>query len=93
MYQTLASLARERDVAIEPVLRYHTGALDARSGGDDDTLYRLCAEAAASLSHCDSVLLAQFLMTGAYDAAKAATGLSVFTGPDGSVSRLLQLAT
>ena len=75
------------------MVRFHTGALDARSGGDDDTHHRLCAEAAASLGHCDSVLLAQFSMTGASDTVEAATGLSVFTGPDSSVSRLLQLAT
>ena len=75
------------------MLRFVAGALNARSGGDDDTHHRLCAEAAASLGHCDSVLLAQFSMTGACDAVEAATGLSVFTGPDGSVSRLLQLAT
>ena len=75
------------------MLRYHTGALDARSGGDDDTHHRLCAEAAASLGNCDSVLLAQFYMTGACDAVEAATGLSVFTGPNNSVSRLLQLLT
>ena len=84
-------LAESQGKAIEisPVLA--TGAMQALNDGDPATHDRRCAEAAADLSDCDVVLLAQASMARAQAAVAETTGGVVLTSPASAVSKMRRL--
>jgi len=63
-------------------------AMPALAAGDTATHDRLVAEAAATLAHCDTVLLAQFSMARARDAVSERVAAPVLTSPDSAVDAL-----
>jgi Asp/Glu/Hydantoin racemase len=65
------------------------GAMEALAAGDSETHDRLIAEAAAKLTDCDVVMLAQFSMARAHSAVTEAVGsMPVLTSPDSAIRRL-----
>jgi len=92
---TITSLAAELETAAEAgglnpeiELRHVAGALDALNAGRADDHHRLVADAAAGMKGVDVLVLAQFSMVGARDAAEQASGVPVLTAPDEAVRKL-----
>ena len=83
---------REAQRAAGKSIRVHgtvaAGAMEALGAGDAATHNRLIAETAKTLSNCDVVCFAQFSMSGAAQAAAAASGRRVLTTPDSAVTKL-----
>lgn len=69
------------------------GALAALDRGDAAEHDRLAAAAAARITECDVIALAQFSLARAADAVHAATGRPVLTTPDSAVRKLKRLLT
>lgn len=88
---TLASMPPEfpADVTLVPMLA--DGALAALDAGDGEAHDRLAAVAAAGLTACDVIALAQFSLARAAPAVAAATGRPVFTTPGSAVAKLRRL--
>ncbi len=85
-----AAAARKR-VAPKITLRHVPGALEALNAGDGGRHDALIADAAAALADADVLLLAQFSMVRARDAAASAQRRPVLTAPDEAVSKLKAL--
>lgn len=66
-------------------------AMAALDTGDRDTHNRLLAEAAPQLSGCDTVMLAQFSTSFAFEAVSRVLDARVLTSPHSAVSRLRSL--
>ncbi|HEY0184034.1 MAG TPA: aspartate/glutamate racemase family protein [Rhodopila sp.] len=91
---TLASMPPEFEaVAPEATLvpRLAEGALAALNGGDSAGHDAAAVRAAASLTDCDLIALAQFSLSQAAGAVAAATGKTVLTTPDSAVRKLRHL--
>jgi Asp/Glu/hydantoin racemase len=88
---TLASMPAEfpADVRINTFLV--EGALAALDRGDTETHDRLVEHAAASVTDCDVVALAQFSLARSAARVARATGKRVLTTPDSAVRKLRQL--
>jgi hypothetical protein len=91
---TLASMPEEftrlaPGVTIVPALAQ--GALSLLDAGDGDGHDRSAATAAASLTECDVVVLAQFSLARARHVVERATGLPVLTTPDSAVRKLMRM--
>jgi hypothetical protein len=76
--------ARLTTVMVEP-------AMTALRAGDAATHNRLVAEAAASMTACDAIVLAQFSTARAAGAARSMTRIPVLTSPDTAVAKLKSL--
>jgi len=94
-HPTVASLSEQIQAraetlgqAIELDARYVPEALDALHAGDPERHDRLIAAATAELPEVDAVLLAQFSMARAADAARARSSAPVLTSPASAVARL-----
>jgi len=87
----IAAAAKARGLAPAVTLRYVPGALDALNDGRADEHHRLVADAAAGMADLDVLMLAQFSMVGAREAAEAAAGVKVLTAPDEAVGKLKSL--
>ncbi|MDB6176207.1 aspartate/glutamate racemase family protein [Paracoccus sp. Z330] len=61
------------------------GALEAKLRGDSGLHDQLIAQMAASIKGVDAIMLAQFSMSGAADAVRAATDLPVLTSPQSAI--------
>jgi len=91
---TLASMPPEFDVmaplaTLVPCLA--EGALAALNAGDPAGHDAAAVRAAARLSDCDVIALAQFSLSQAAGAVAAATGKTVLTTPDSAVRKLRRL--
>lgn len=87
----LKTAAAKQGITPEISLRHVPGALEALNAGDDDRHHALVAEAAAALTDVDVILLAQFSMVGARDAAAKAQPRPVLTAPEEAVGKLKSL--
>jgi hypothetical protein len=88
---TLASMPAEFPPGIEIETRYVAGALEALDRGDGAEHDRLVAEAAATMSGCGCIALAQFSLARAAGRVAERTGLQVVTTPDSAVRKLRRL--
>jgi hypothetical protein len=91
---TLASMPPEFSVvapAVTMVPCLADGALAALNRGDGAEHDAAAVRAAAGLSDCDVIALAQFSLSRAADAVAAATGKTVLTTPDSAVRKLRRL--
>jgi Asp/Glu/hydantoin racemase len=68
-------------------------AMAALTAGNAEQHDRLIAEAAARLTHCDIVMLAQFSMARARSAVQQVLGDKVLTSPDSAIARLKAVLT
>ncbi len=78
-------MARSRGARATLATACAPDAMAALNRGDGATHDRLLAEAAASLTDCDAIMLAQFSTARAREAVAAATGRPVLTSPDSAV--------
>ena len=90
---TLASMPPEFPAGVEVRPKLAEGALAALDAGDGAAHDRLAAEAAAALSDCDVIALAQFSLARAREAVAARTGVKILTTPESAVRRLRALLT
>ena len=67
------------------------GALAALNAGDPNGHDAAAVRAAAALTDCDVIALAQFSLSQAADAVAAASGKTVLTTPDSAVRKLRRL--
>lgn len=95
---TIDSLTRELDAAAgarglapEIDIRHVPGALDALAGGRGDEHDALITAAAAGMTGCDVLMLAQFSMARARDAIAEEPGRPVLAAPDAAVLKLKEL--
>ncbi|MFK7944138.1 MAG: aspartate/glutamate racemase family protein [Paracoccaceae bacterium] len=63
-------------------------AMTALAAGDGQEHDRQLADVAVTLSHCDTIMLAQFSTARARAAVAAVTGLPVLTSPDSAVAAM-----
>ena len=68
-------------------------AMAALQAGDETEHNTLLADAAAQLTHCDAIMLAQFSTSVARDAVADRIGGEVLTSPDAAVVKLKSLLT
>jgi len=90
----LNALATARGIRIDIKTRTVAGALEALQSGRANEHDALIAEAAAELSSCDALTLAQFSMArAAASVAAAVPNAVVLTSPASAVNRLKKLLT
>ncbi len=88
MRDELLAMARARGQAIELRECHVPQAMQLLAQGDAQTHHERVAQGVASLADCDVVLLAQFSMAGAVDAARRQVRCPVLTSPDCAVQAL-----
>ena len=88
---TLASMPAEFPVDVRVRTFLVDGALAALDRGDTETHDHLVEQAAASVTDCDVVALAQFSLARSAARVARATGKPVLTTPDSAVRKLRQL--
>lgn len=84
----LAHAAEARGLKPEVTLRHVPGAFVALKEGREEEHDRLIVDAARDLADIDVLMLAQFSMVGAREAAQEAAGAPVLTAPDEAVRKL-----
>lgn len=93
MAEEFFEAARARGVAASLEKIFVPDALEALRAGDAARHDKLIAEAASAITRVDSIMLAQFSMARARDAAQAVAGAAVLTSPVAAVTKLKTLIT
>jgi len=88
MEEEFREAARARGSAAQIASVFCAGAMDAKRNGDIATHDRLIAETAAAVENADVILLAQFSMASAVDAARRRTALPVLTSPEAAITEM-----
>ncbi len=81
-----AAISRGSDALIKSY--YCDDALEAKQRGDTATHDKLIADMAAQIEDADVILLAQFSMASAAEAARAITTIPILTSPDAAIQAM-----
>ena len=88
MEEEFREAAKARGSAARIASIFCDDALEAKRAGDNETHDRLIAETAAGIDDADVILLAQFSMAGAADAARARISVPVLTSPEAAIEKM-----